>query len=124
MVGEGIVAKRARWLRPPQQQQQQLVPRLLVELDSPAMARAVMQLKGTPGMASKLQAGQRVLSEYGPVEMAVREVLYKHVREGGQGNMRVSRADLMVGHKRRPLPAEAIAAGLQAMHKPARHMRA
>jgi hypothetical protein len=130
MVG-GPVAIRAvgaRWLRPPQQQQ---TPRLLVELESTAMARAVMQLKGRPGgRAGKLQAGQRVMCEFGPVEMAVREVLYKAIHEGGQGNMWVARSCIMArpqpGAPARPqaLTAAAIAAGLQAMHKPARRQQA
>jgi hypothetical protein len=122
MVGGPVPIKAvaARWLRPPQQQH---TPRLLVELESTAMARAVMKLKGRAGAAGKLQAGQRILCEFGPVEMAVREALYKVVREGGQGDMWVSRATLMVDGRLQPLAAEAVVAGLQAVHKPARRMR-
>ena len=94
--------------------------KLLVTLSTMAMAQAVRGLRGAAGRASKLTDGQRILEEYGPVEMAVRRVLLQE-KERVSGSW-LARSALMVKHgegkpQAQPLSAQAIAAGLVAMHE-------
>jgi hypothetical protein len=117
LLGCTVRVERACWLRVPGG----AAPKLLVVLSTMAMAQAVRGLRGAgSGRASKLAPDQRILEEYGPVEMAVRRVLFRE-KEQLSGSW-VGRSALMVKHGEgkphaQPLSAQAVAAGLVAMHE-------
>ena len=114
--GAQIDVRSALWLKPQGPQQK---PRLLLKLGSEAMVRAVLGLKGKPGAPSKLAAGERILSEFGPVEMAVRQALYEEVGSHmGEGRAWVGRSCIFVDGKPQPLSDKAVTAGMQALSRP------
>jgi hypothetical protein len=115
--GAKVTVQSARWLKPPSGQGKPT--RLMLGLGSEAMVRAVLSLKGKPGVPSKLTAGERVLSEFGPVEMAVRNVLFDEVRSfKGQGRAWVGRNRMYVNGQPQPLSEQAIKAGMEALARP------
>ena len=122
--GPTVQVDRAHWLRV----RAGASHKLLVVLRTNAMAQAVRGLRGRPGgPGAKLGPGQRILDEFGPVEMAVREVLFQE--KGQLQGSWVSRSALMVKgsdgrFQARPLSAKALAAGLTAMHEGPRAQRA
>jgi hypothetical protein len=123
LVGGPIRVLMARWLKPKQEGQ---TPRLLVKLDSMAMVRAVLQLKGRPnGPPSKLSAGQKVMPEFGPTQLAVRDVLFKEAEAQRQAGRTawVACTTLIVGGQAQPMPAEAMEAGRRAMAQRSRPSR-
>ena len=115
--GLAVTVERAIWFKV----REGAAPKLLVVLSTMAMAHAVRGLRGAYGGASsKLAAGERILDEYGPVEMAVREVLFKE-RGQVQGSW-VGRSALMSREasgmtKVHPLPPAAFLAGFAVMHE-------
>lgn len=113
--GVKITVQYARWLKPPAGEQKP--KRLMLGLGSEAMVRAVLSLKhGTP---SKLATDERIMSEFGPVEMAVRNVLWDEVRAyTGAGRAWVGRSCLFVEGKPQALSEQAIKAGMEALGKP------
>lgn len=115
--GAKVTVQFARWLKPPAGQQKP--KRLMLKLSSEAMVRAVLGLKGgKPGTPSRLNAGERIMSEYGTVEMAVRNVLFEEVRAYmGEGRAWVGRACMFVAGKPQPLSENAIKAGMEALVK-------
>jgi hypothetical protein len=112
--GLAVTVERAIWLKV----REGAAPKLLVVLSTMAMAHAVRGLRGAfGGPPSKLAGGERILDEFGPVELAVRDVLYKE-RGQVQGSW-VGRSALMSreGGKMRAhtLSPAAMSAGFQAM---------
>ena len=89
----------------------------MLGLGSEAMVRAALSLKhATP---SKLSTDERIMSEFGPVEMAVRNVLWEEVRAySGGGRAWVGRSCMIVDGKPQPLSERAIKAGMEALGKP------
>ena len=115
--GAKVMVQSARWLNPPAGQGKP--KRLMLRLGSEAMVRAVQGLKGKPGSPSRLTAGERVMSEYGAVEMAVRNVLFEEVRAFmGEGRAWVGRSCMFVNGKPQPLSDRAISAGFEALDRP------
>ena len=113
--GARITVQFARWLKPPAGEQKP--KRLMLGLGSEAMVRAVLSLKH--GAPSKLSTDERVMSEFGLVEMAVRNVLWEEVRaHTGGGRAWVGRSCMIVDGKPQPLSERAIKAGMEALGKP------
>ena len=112
-----VTVQFARWLQPPSGQGRP--KRLMLGLGSEAMVRAVLSLKGKPGTPSRLAAGERVMSEYGAVEMAVRNVLFDEVRSyTGEGRAWVGRNRMFVNGQPKPLSEQAVKAGMEALGRP------
>jgi hypothetical protein len=117
--GAQVTVQFARWLQPPSGQGRP--KRLMLGLGSEAMVRAVLSLKGKPGTPSRLAAGERVMSEYGAVEMAVRNVLFDEVRSyTGEGRAWVGRNRMFVNGQPKPLSERAVKAGMEALGRPPR----
>jgi hypothetical protein len=111
MAGITIAVQKAFWLKGTQQGH---VPQLVVATLTKPMATAVRQLR--------LGAGKRVMGWYGPVEKAVRDVLFKEreamLSRDKQAQVRVEGHRLMVGGVEQPLSQAAIAAGMGIITKP------
>ena len=113
--GAEITVQWARWLQPRTNQQK---PRLMLGLGSEAMVRAVLSIKHA--IPPKLSSDkERIMSEFGPVETAVRNVLWEEVRAySGGGKAWVGRSCMIVDGKPQPLSERAIKAGMEALGKP------
>ena len=82
------------------------------------MVRAVLSIKHA--IPPKLSSDkERIMSEFGPVETAVRNVLWEEVRAySGGGKAWVGRSCMIVDGKPQPLSERAIKAGMEALGKP------